>query len=226
MSDTFDDFITRTRRYLKEENASKSHWSDDLLKQLFNEQYRRRCAQLQMAFEGWFVLVATRDIEAEVGRYSWPPGFQRHTKLELVRSDGRTIPLQRFERHGEVNSPPQSGGDDYTPTWRPLANGFVLEPSPISAVSNGLRIEYEGLPDELAADSDQLHPSFPDQLETIVVLDTAIAALDIEGMQESGNQSSLLRLRAEWEQDFERFIDRRVISRTGVTPFTAHYNDA
>jgi len=49
---------------------------------------------------------------------------------------------------------------------------------------------------------------------------------DIEGIQESGQVRSLLRLRAEWEEDWERFIDRRVISRPGVTPFVAHYNDA
>ena len=226
MATTFDTFITRIRRIVKEEDASKSHWSDDLLKQLFNSQYLRRCAQLQMAFEGWFVLVAQRDIEANVARYSFPPNFQRLTKMELTRSDGRTIPIQRFERHGEVNPPPISGGDDYNPTWRLLANGFVLEPTPNTAVTNGLRIEYEGLPESLAGSNDTLHPSYPDQLESLLEYDTAVAMFDVEGVQESGQVRSLLRLRAEWEEDWERFIDRRVISRPGVTPFVAHYNDA
>ncbi len=226
MSDTFDNYIIRTRRYLKEPDPLKSHWDQPLLKQLFNEQYHRRCAQLQMAYEGWFVLVAQRDIEANVARYSFPTGFQRETKLELVRSDGRTVPIVRFERHGEVNPPPQTGGDTYNPTWRPLANGFVLEPAPTTSTTNGIRIEYEGIPDTLVADSDQLHPSFPDQLEAILILDTSIAALDIEGMAESGSVKSLLRLRAEWDEDWLRYVDRRTISRPMITSFNPHYNDS
>jgi hypothetical protein len=226
LQNTFSQLKVRTRRYLKEETASTSHWSDDFLQQLINAQYRLRCAQLQSAFEGWFVNVATRDLEADVGRYSWPSNFQRETKLELVREDGRTVPLQRFERHGEINPPPVSGGDDYFPTWRPLSNGFVLEPTPTTTVSGGLRIEYEGLPEELTAAGDVLHPSFPSQLDELVVLDAAIAAFDAEGMQESGQQRSLLRLRAEWDFEWQKFIDQRVISRPGITPFITHYNDA
>ncbi len=226
MSRSFSEYIRDTRRYIQEEDATKSHFDDALLKQLFNAQYRRRDAQLQMAFEGWFILVAQRDLEALVSRYSWPPNFQRETKLELVRTDGRTVPLERFERHGEINPPPQVGGDDYYPTWRPLANGFVLEPPPTTDVPGGLRIEYEGLPEALVKDGDTIHPSFPDQLDELLILDTAIAAFDVEGMQESGQQKALLWLRAEWEFDWESFIYRRVISRPKVSPFIPHYNDA
>ena len=62
MADNLLQFRTRIRRYLRELNPETSFWTDSFLNQLFNAQYRRRCTQLIMAFEGWFVLVAIRDI--------------------------------------------------------------------------------------------------------------------------------------------------------------------
>ncbi len=226
MADTLAQFLRRTRRYLQEEDADKSHWSDQLLQDLFNAQYLRRCAQLQHTFEGWFINVATRDLAANQARYSFPVNLQRETKLELVRSDGATFPIQRFERHSERNDASSGSADNYLPSWRPMGNGFILEPSPIEDISGGLRIEFEGLPAKLTQDGDSIHPSFPSQLDDILVLDTSIAALDVEGMQESGRMTSLLRLRQEWDADWERFIERRTINRPQVTPFIAHYNDA
>ncbi len=217
---------TRIRRYLKEVTASTSYWDDAFLKQLFNAQYLRRCAQLIMAYEGWFTNVATRDIVADQDRYAFPQGFQRLRKLELVRTDGRTVPIQRFERHEEINPPEGESIDQFFPTWRPISNGFVLEPKPKESQTGGLRIEYEGLPARLEADGDSIHPSFPDILDELLILDTVVAAFDAEGQQESGLSRSILRLRQEWEWDWERFIDNRMVSRQKVSPFVPHYHDA
>lgn len=226
MADTLAKFLRRVRRYLQEEDAEKSHWDDQVLTDLFNAQYLRRCSQLQNTFEGWFINVATRDLVAEQARYAFPVNTQRETKLELVRTDGATFPIQRFERHGERNDASSGSADNYLPSWRPMGNGFVLEPSPIEDIAGGLRIEYEGLPAKLTQDGDSIHPSFPAQLDDILVLDTAIGALDVEGMQESGRMTSLLRMRTEWADDWLRFIERRTINRPQVTPFITHYNDA
>lgn len=226
MADNLNQFKVRIRRYLQEETASKSHWDDDVVEQLFNAHYRLRCTQLQKAYEGWFINVAQRDLEADVARYSFPDDFQRLSKLELVRTDGRTRPIQRFERHAEVNPPAQSGGDDYNPTYRLLSNGFVLEPTTTSDVANGIRIEYEANPTALTAGGDSIHPSFPNQLDEILVIDTAVACFDVEGQQESGQMRTLLRLRAEWDIEWQSFIDRRAIDRPGVTPFLTHYSDS
>jgi hypothetical protein len=179
-----------------------------------------------MAFEGYFVNVATRDLVANQARYSFPQTFQRETKLEMVRSDGSTVPIERRERHEGVNDAASGVADNYLPTWRPMGNGFVLEPAPAEDIDGGIRIEFEYLPAKLTQSGDSIHPSFPDELEEMLILDTAIAALDVEGMQESGRMTSLLRLRQEWDGDWERFIERRTINRPQVTPFIAHYNDA
>lgn len=226
MSDTLSGFKTRIRRYLKEPNPDSSYWSDDFITQMFNGTYLLRSSQLIMAHEGWFKSVATRDIEAEQDRYAFPEGHQRTEKIELVRSDGRTVPIARWERHEAVNPTATAVGDLYKPTYRPIGNGFVLEPAPLEVAAGGLRIEYVGLPIALSADGDTLHPSWPTIFEELLVLDTVIAALDAEGMQESGQVRTIFRQRERWDLRFERFIDQRMISRTGVEPFTPHFGDA
>lgn len=228
MADNLLQFRTRIRRYLRELNPETSFWTDSFLNQLFNAQYRRRCTQLIMAFEGWFVLVAIRDIESGKSTYGFPDGLQRLQKTEMVRSDGRTVPIERHERHDEANvsNSTVGGGDQYSPTYRMLGNGIVLEPDPIAAVTGGLRIEYAGLPVMLSADTDKLNPSFPEILDELVVLDTTVAALQAEGVHEQGPMAAIFRLREEWEWDWERFIDQRTISRDKIDPFIPHYQDA
>lgn len=226
LSGTLSNFIIRVRRYLNESEASKSRWSDAFLNQLFNTQYRRRCGELYMAYEGYFTMVATRDVVANQGRYAWPDGFQRLLKLEVVRSDGRRMPVLREERHYNVLHTPSSGGDDWIPCYRPIGSGFVLEPASNEAISGGLQIEYTGVPEELTAANDMLHSDFPTLLDELLVLDTVIAALDAEGIQETGQVLTVLRQREEWQVRWERFIDMRMVSRNKVTPFVGPYFDA
>ena len=223
---TFQNLKSGIRRYLRETNPSTSYWTDAFLAQLFNASYRRRCAQLIMAHEGWFVSIAVRDLVEDTAQYSFPSGFLRLMKIELVRSNGNTVPLRRWERHEGTNPADAAVGDQYTPNYRPLGNGFILEPSPQESVTNGIRIEFAGVPVELSADADTMHTSFPEIFEELVVLDTVVACFDAEGQQESGQVRSILRLRYEMEEDWVRFIDTRVIARQEIQPFRGHYEDS
>jgi len=229
LSGTLLNYRTRVRRYLQETKPSSSYWSDAFLNQIFNSQYRRRCSQLIMAFEGYFCSVATRDLVALQAFYAFPSGFQRMQKLELVRSNGMTVPIRSFERHEETNGIPSAGGDQYTCMYRPRGSGVVLEPAPLEAAVGGLRMEYIAVPVELEADGDSMHPDFPMLFDELVVLDAACTALDAEDMMEAAGQGltrSLIRNRSEWEMDFERFIDSRVIRRQAIAPFQGHYTDS
>ncbi len=226
LTGTLSNYITRIRRYVGEETAAKSHWDDPMIKQIFNAHYRKRCAELVMAYEGYFTIVATRDTVTDQERYAWPTGFERLMKIEIVRSDGRTIPLQRQERHYHANSKPSSSGDSYLPSYRSIGSGFVLEPAPTKGVAGQIRMEYIGTPAELTADDDQLHSDFPTMLDELLVLDTSCALYDQEQAQEEGRMRSLLRQRVEWELQWERYIDNRMISSNKVTPFAPHYQDA
>ncbi len=228
MADTLSQFRARIRRWLHEVNPQTSYWTPDFIDQMFNAAYRRRSSQLIMAFEGWFVQVATRDIEADKAAYGFPDGLQRLQKIEIVRSDGSTVPLERFERHDEVNPDPSTTltGDSYLPNFRMFGNGIILEPTPNEDITEGLRIEYAGLPAYLSGAGDRLNPSFPELFDELLVLDTAVMALDAEGTHETGAASTVLRLRMEWEFDWERFIDQRTVSRDKIDPFIGPYRDA
>ncbi len=226
LTGTLANYIVRIRRYVGEEIEEDSFWDNPLIKQVFNACYRRRCAQLIMSYEGYFTVVGTRDTVSEQERYAWPTGFERLFKMELVRSDGRTVPIQRQERHYSSKPAPSGTGDGYLPSYRSVGSGFVLEPAPLVGVAGQLRLEWCTTPTELTANDDQLHSDFPTIFDELVVLDAAVGLFDQEQQQEEGRARSLLRMRAEWELDWERFIDNRLISSNSVTPFAPHFRDA
>lgn len=226
LSGTLANYIIRVRRYLNEDDSSVSRWTDDFLKQLFNSQYRKRCAELFMSHEGYFTLIAERSVVANQSRYTWPDGFSRLLRLEIVRTDGRRVPIQRNERQYAVLPATNDGGDSWTPTYRPVGSGFLLEPTPAQDITDGLRMEYTGVPEELTADADRLHTDFPGFIDELVVLDTVVAAMDAEGLQETGQIQTILRQREEWQVRWERFIDGRMVSGQGIVPWIPHYLDA
>lgn len=217
----------RVRRWLHEVNSDTSFWSNTFIDQMINVSYRRRCGQLVMAFEGYFTNVATRDLVASQERYAWPPGFERCLKVEVVRTDGTTLPIERFERHYAAKNPNASAGvDSYTPTWRSISGGIILEPAPGEAITNGLRIEYFGLPALLQNNNDSFHVDFPRTMDELVVLDGVVACMDSENLLETGAIRTAQRMRAEWEQDFARYIDNRLLGTNKIIPFNPHYTDA
>lgn len=227
LTNTLSNLETRVRRWVREETAASSQWSSDFIRQLINVNYFYRVSELQMAFEGYFTITGDRDLIANQGRYSWPPGFVRLLKLEIVRSDGRRIPIQREERHFHVIAPAgNTGGDDYLPTYRPVGSGFVLEPVSNQTVTGGLYMEWNGTPEELTADGDSLHTDFPPTYSELIVLDTVIDLFDQEGAQENGAPKSILRKRANWEVNWLRYIDGRMTSSQHVIPFAPHFHDA
>jgi hypothetical protein len=180
-----------------------------------------------MAHEGFFTNVATRDLISQQERYAWPPGLERLEKMELVRSDGTTVPLQRQERHYAVKfADVNNGRDSYTATYRPIGGGFVLEPAPGEDSPDGLRIEYHGLPTLMQNDGDSMHSDFPRSFDELVVLDSVIACMDSENLMETGSMRTALRQRSDWEVDWERYIDQRMVSTNKITPFNPHYADA
>ena len=211
--------IVRVRRYIKQPVESESHWENTFVQQVLNTNYRLRCSELHLAHEGHFHNVAFRDLEANKARYEWPAGFTRLLKLELVRTDGRTVPIQAYERHYESNPSQSSTGDSYSPQYRPLSGGFVLEPQPILTVTEGLRMEFNGIPTELDDDADTLHEDFPEMFDELLVLDTVLALLHSEELQEGGLQRTFATWRGEYEQRFERYIHSRLTRQNRIVPF-------
>jgi len=220
LDDNLGGLVDRVRRWLHELSPDNSFWSNTFISQQLN-------ANLVMAHEGYFTNVATRDIVADQERYAWPPGFERCLKMELVRSDGTTVPVERWERHYTSNSPTGASGQDlYAATWRPIGGGFVLEPTPATAVTDGIRIEYHGLPTQMQADGDSMHADFPRSFDELIVLDAVIACMDSENQIETGAMRTAVRHRMEWDIDFSRYIDSRVVSTNKIMPFIPHWENA
>jgi len=216
LADNLSGYRNRVRRWLHELTPTKSFWSDTFIDQQINVAYRRRCAHLVASHEG-----------SEQERYAWPPGFERLLKMEIVRTDGTTVPIGREERHYTAN--PNSGGgtqDSYRPNYRPIGGGFVLEPAPEQTITDGVRIEFYGLPAELTNNGDSWHVDFPRSMDELIILDSVVACLDSENLMETGMPRTVLRLRGEWEMDWERYIDSRMISTNKIKPFSPHYGDA
>lgn len=228
LDDNLAGYTDRVRRWLHELSPDTSFWSDTFIAQQINASYRRRCTHLVMAHEGYFTNVATRDLTADQERYSWPPGLERCLKMEIVRSDGTTVPLERLERHYATNSPKNqnTGIDTYQPSFRPVGSGFVLEPPPGETSPNGLRLEYFGLPTQLQVGGDSWHADFPRSLDELCILDATIACMDSEGLMETGSMRTVARQRTEWEDTWERYIDGKIISTNKIIPFSPHYSDA
>lgn len=228
LDDNLSGYRDRVRRWLHELAADKSFWSDSFIDQQINVSYRRRSGQLVMAHEGFFTNTATRDLVSGQERYAWPPGFERLLKMEIIRVDGTRVPIERDERHYRVNYAETGGGnqDSYLPTYRPIGGGVVLEPPPQQTVTDGLRIEFHGLPAAIVANGDSFHPDFPRSFDEIVILDSVVACLDSENLMETGAVRSVLRMRMDWEFDFERYIDSRMISTNKIHPFAPHYSDS
>lgn len=224
IEDNLGGLRNRVRRWLHEVDSDKSFWSNTFIDQQINASYRRRCSQLSMAFEGYFTNVAERSLTENQERYAWPPGFERLLKMEIVRSDGTRVPLQREERHySSMWTNTGLSQDSYTPNYRPFGGGFVLEPAPGADITNGLRIEYYGLPTLMQNDGDSMHSDFPRSFDEIVVLDAAIACMDSEGLLETGSAKTIQRQRMDWEFDWERYIDGKIVSTNKVTPFLGNY---
>ena len=71
-----------------------------------------------------------------------------------------------------------------------------------------------------------MHVDFPRSMDELVILDATVACMDSENLLETGAMRTVLRHRADWEVDWERYIDGKIISTNKVTPFNPHYADA
>jgi hypothetical protein len=147
--------------------------------------------------------------------------------MEIVRTDGTTVPIERQERHYSVKfTEVNNTQDSYVPTYRPISGGWTFEPAPGQTVTNGIRIEYYGLPTLMQADGDSMHVDFPRSMDELVILDAVVACMDSENLMETGAVRTALRQRMDWEADFERYIDNKIISTNKIQPFNPHYPDA
>lgn len=141
---SIEGYLLRIRKYLAEPDPLNSFWTDDFLIDMFTASYRRRALELVMAVEGYFNINTTITLVSGTTNYAWPTGMEILLKMEYVSPSAASIrvPLIRDDRDNEkLDEDAGKLGEDYNPSFRPVANGFELEPPP-SESGGTLRLEY------------------------------------------------------------------------------------
>lgn len=213
------------RRNLFETAPALSFWTDTLLQDLWNAAMDLRVIQMSNVEEGWVTDAFQTDLVSGQREYALPEGTGRVKRVTQVFRAGQLdeyeIPLTRWERLSEPMQ--QLGGASETTvfTYRLLGNLVILEPTPQSNVTSGLRIEMDFSPDRFDSDDDKLDLRFPDVLETLLVYDTVVLALAVEGAQGNFDPSRAETIRVfkgVYENAFLEYITTRSSGRVFNTP--------
>jgi hypothetical protein len=220
---TWTNLLVDIRLLLGETTAANSAWSDALLLLLWNVQIDLRSGQLADVQEDWLSSTISLSLVANQAAYALPAGSNSVKRVLRVVTEGgvtRKIPVPRFEpwMDEEISSGATNSATGYAPTYRLLGGNLILSPAPGFSLASGIEVETEPFIDHFTGGSDALPASYPDILETLLKVDTAVAAIRIEGSlgedSEGGYINHLLGMRAELEQQFLKFIEKRQQSLT------------
>jgi len=150
--------LPEIREYVRSEfnQASASGFiSNDEIDRWANEALYKYALRLMKCSQGYFETTANLDIVADTETIALPTNFSSQASLlnmvrvEKVLSDSR-VPLSYRKRYDEANTISGAGsGDSYLPTYDFRGNNLVLEPTPASSATAGIRIVYKGLPPHL-----------------------------------------------------------------------------
>lgn len=174
---------TDIRLLLREDTDDESYWDDDLLLQLWNECMDMRFMQLCDQHEGWGTARTSVNLVAGTRNYTLTEGMGRPRRI-LLSINNHEIPLLRDDKHGAgtyTASVPYVGG--IVPSARIIGADVYLDPVPATSVTNGLIYEHDSTPARFTQDTDSLNdqwPAAPAELETLLILDTAVAAFEVE----------------------------------------------
>ena len=213
--------LAEIRTLLREDTSATSYWTDALLLNLFNQQTDFRVMQMAEAHEGWVTDSLVTNLVADQREYSLPEGAGRVKRVIRIFNPGTTNtterPLERDERWSE---PTYNGIFDSVPSYRMLGELLILEPTPQESVTNGLKIECEFAPARFTTGTDKLDLRFPDNTETLLVYDVAVAAYEVEAAQgnEPENLEDIRRARARYESVWMSYIEQRSFGRVFSTP--------
>jgi len=204
------------RRLLNDEGASP-HWTDADLLALFNESKDHREMHLFDQHEGWGVFRYSDNLVAGQQEYALPEETGRLRTLFIVDSGGdykRVIHQDRQFTGSYIGDDTQSSSRAFSYSLKD--NHVFLYPCPSESITSGIQYEIESASDRIANDSDKLPDSWPPFAETLLVLDTAIAALEMqataEGDEGDSQMDAIRRRRARYEDQWDNYTASRTTS--------------
>lgn len=181
------------RRWLNDD-STPTQWSDADLLAFFNESKDHREMELYEQHEGYGVFRYNDSLVAGQQEYALPEETGRIRTLWIVDSGGsqkRAVQQDRQFTGTYLGDDNQAGTSHYSYSLKD--NHVFLYPCPSQSVTNGLQFEIEVATERIVNDNDKLPDSWPPFIETLLVYDTAIAALDQQSTSE-GDQGESQRL--------------------------------
>lgn len=215
--------LAEVRTLLHEPTAANSLWGDTELLQYFNSAMDMRSMEMCEAHEGWMTDPYTADLVANQPSYVLPEGAGRIKRVLIVMTSGSTkieYPLDRNQRWTQPARTTNTSGLDCLPTYRMMGEALHLDPPYGKAVTGGLKIEIEVSPARLTAGGDKLALRWPDIAESLLIYDTVILALAVEGSQgelPAGYVHSIQTVQRRYEIRWLAYIETRTMGRS-VSP--------
>lgn len=187
------------------EEANRTVFEPETLLELFNQEMDLRALELLEAHEGFSRWVWREDLQKNKRFYELPSGMGRPLEVR-VKNSGVFVPVYRAERLFTATTEP---GDATVPTCRLMKGRLELDPPPTITTTKGLEVTGEDLWPRLEDDGDALPESWPVLSETLLQLDTALAALGVEEAMDDTPDGImyLLRRRSRYERRWLEYIE-------------------
>ena len=141
-----------------------------------NQAYRKAFLNIATVCQDYFVTSVNVSIVAGTASYALPSDHLRTKRLEYVTGNIQ-IPLKRRQRGATVN---YTGGVSFNltndcPQYDFEGNNLILEPTPLAAVTNGLKHTYYTTASTLTATTDTIKSQFKDMWTDVITLEAAWA---------------------------------------------------
>ncbi len=204
---------TRVRQYLDE--TSEAYWTDTELNSWINQAYFYYYMWVVQTFDGYFTKDTLVSIVAGQAKYLVPSDFFKVRLVERVY-DTFTVPLRVYDRMESANITSNSNFSNlYLPTYRFEGQNIVLEPTPDSNITDGIRLEYVPFATQMTLDTSIPDAGYLEMWEEPIVIRAAISAkMKEEAVANTGTDlGSLGMLLTSWEQNIKEAMEQRTEMR-------------
>ena len=208
---------TRTRRILDE--ISEAFWLDLELDDYINTAYKHYYQQLiNVGYHRLLSAPTLLTITSGTETVALPSDFFKDRLLERV-IDTRTIPLHRKDRYETSNIISGASSSYYLPNYTFRGSNIVLEPTPSATFTNGLKLHYYPIADDLSLDADEPVAGFISDWHRMLPWKAAEMAKGGREEEDIGNITNIL---ARLEQPFLSIIEDVSQQRQFVEPFNTN----
>ena len=216
-----DTIKTKARRKLDETTAA--FWEDDDLTDFVNDSYYYYWLWMIQAAHPITLKETTHNIVASTAEIALPSDWVESRLVERVY-DNYTIPLwwnERFEEGNWTAGVSSTGVEGYSPRIRFVGANLVIEPTPSSSITGGIKHTYFYTPTELSTGTDTPTGPLGSQYAPMIIERVMLLAKEKEeAVGRTGvDMMPTSQILQQWEQKFKESIELPISHRNYVKPF-------